>query len=246
MRTAEHIILNLLTTYERDFNVHGDQKAFPSKRDITALSILRIASVYAHVFTGSSEVLSHIESCVSRISGSCLDDDDGSSLNFTPSSWILSEQLPFLAAKALISNESGMESVPFHLLSNHQSMVRYYCYNVVWFFRMSAPRNIVTDCLFQNIADTLGYVEQSVGLARAMYLTEEEFFLAAGEFSPPENFADQYNDRLEQIKAPGRLDAYTQLFQPLEIKVRQNVEEAALLTEWPKEGAVSRQLELRI
>ena len=166
-----------------------------------------------------------------------------------PYDWKQADKFPFILAQALVEHDDLKLTGgcgPYYLLHHHQSSVRDHCFNVIWFFRKHANRELTLKSLFKNLADTLGFVAEAAGLARALFNSDEEFFAAASAVEPPENFADQYQERLNKLKEDGLLQRYQRIFLPLELKVMEKIEKTALLADWPVIQSPAIQLQLPV
>jgi hypothetical protein len=77
------------------------------------------------------------------------------------------------------------------------------------------------------VADTLGYWDWSLGLCSSLFENEEQFWAFSDAFEPPQEFLEQYRDRLKGFHED-KLRQCRYHFTELELKLRQMIDEWAL------------------
>lgn len=227
MLVAERVLLKLLTEYRDNTDALNGARPIPPELDNVAFAILSVVGEYEQQLTHRDELLELLDDCLASI----LKDNPR-----MPTEYRQADQLPFTIAKALIEHDrftlSG-EDETFALLTHHNSTIRWHCYNVIWFAKEQLEREAILPALFKNIADTLGYVEEAVGLASSVFHTDEEFHAAAASATPPPHYADQYHERLAKLKEGNTLQNCQQIFLPLELAVKDKIIKTALSLETP-------------
>ena len=114
------------------------------------------------------------------------------------------EQLPWALAEsahpASISHRTDYVETLTVNLDHHRSSIRIWMMKIGWIVRFWLVPAEATPRLLKDLADTLGGPDLAAGLAAALAPTEDEFWGLARGFDPPSGFADQYLNRLDQIK----------------------------------------------
>jgi len=114
--------------------------------------------------------------------------------------------------------------VALRLLMGHSnSNLRLWGMKLGWLVRDRLPPKVIP-VLLGNIANTLGAVDQSVGLAVARCGSPEAFLEAADAFEPPEDFEDQYRNRIARVRELGT-NRYQTSFLAEEVQVRKLLED---------------------
>lgn len=85
-------------------------------------------------------------------------------------------------------------------LNHHNSAIRIWMMEIAWMLRTRLPREKVLPLLLENVASTLLGVEEAWGLAAVLFEDRAAFLEAANEWSPENDFNDQYAERVEQLK----------------------------------------------
>lgn len=88
------------------------------------------------------------------------------------------------------------------LIAHHNSGTRVWFHNVAWLLRKSLMAEDCTEILLSNIACQLGGVGESIGLLSSLHSDKERLTELADAFVPNE-FEDQYRDRIARIKERG-------------------------------------------
>lgn len=223
MTLAEFCLRNLLKEYSKGvFDLDG-QRPITEPLDQTVFAIELIASEYGDEITegeGLLELFAEAEESVR----------DYKNALYFPEDWLLADMFPLILSKAKIRRDDAVlrRTPAYRLLSHPTSTVRWHAFNVVWFFRKHVPRAAVLPLLYKDIADTLGYVEQAIGLAASFYGSEEEFIESARAVEAPAGFEEQYHRRLDQIVERKLVGAYIQNFESRELLVRRRIDELVL------------------
>jgi hypothetical protein len=239
MLVAERVLLKLLTEFRDKTDALKGARPIPPDLDTVAFAILSLVSEYAPQLTHHEEILELLDQCEASIA------DDNPPM---PLSYRQADSFPFTLARALINQDfvtlTG-ENDTFDLLSHRNSTIRWHCYNIVWFAKEQIEPQVILPALFKNIADTLGYVEEAVGLARSVFKTDQEFFASAGNATPPPHFAEQYQERLKRFREGNTLQNCQDIFMKLELRVKAKIAKTALSLEIPEKTAAV-QLELPV
>lgn len=113
------------------------------------------------------------------------------------------------------------------LLGHQNSGLRMWGFEMGWVVRDWLPADRVLPILFKNVADTLGGVDQAIGLATSFFETRREFLETAEAFDPEPSFSSQYFDRISQVEEHG-IERWQTPFLRTEIKIRKAVEDRCL------------------
>lgn len=111
-------------------------------------------------------------------------------------------------------------------LTHPNSSIRLWMMELAWCVRRRLDQPSARQSLLKNVADTLGYCGAALGLAAALCPTEEDFWSAASAYQP-EDFADQYANRIQQAHEQG-LAIFQLRFQKMELRCRRLIEAAVL------------------
>lgn len=87
-------------------------------------------------------------------------------------------------------------------LYHHNSSLRIWAMELGWMARPWLDRDTALPRLLKNVADTLVGVQMAWGLAGTLFPEPEEFYAAAESFQP-EDFEDQYAERIARFKTAG-------------------------------------------
>lgn len=121
----------------------------------------------------------------------------------------------------------GIESWPFILellscnLTHPSSSLRCWVLQIAWLVRNRLPKDQAIQDLLKNVADTLIGVSMSAGLARALCRDDDEWKRVTTAFQP-EQFQEQYRDRIAELNASGLLPAQAELYR-VECTVRRMI-----------------------
>jgi hypothetical protein len=109
-------------------------------------------------------------------------------------------------------------------------------------------REDVVPILLSNVADKLGYVELSAGLARSFFAKPSEFFEVATAYTPSDGrFEDQYRDRIENLKEEYLIESILLDLVSEEAKLRRQISQQLFALSLPSAEVRSpRQLEIPI
>jgi hypothetical protein len=111
-------------------------------------------------------------------------------------------------------------------LDHHSSSVRGWMLRLTWIVREKIPQQEAAPKLLKNVASALAYVDESLGLCRALFPTDEAFWEIAGAYQANE-YSDQYNSRLA-LSRDQRFGAFQRNLQIEELRLRQKICELAL------------------
>ena len=151
-----------------------------------------------------------------------------------------------LAARFLKGSTDTSEiSVLNYYLVHELSGVRMQSMRVAWFIKERLPRDDFANALLKNLADTLGHLTPSLGLARALFKTDEEFFEFAAAFDPPPEFEDQYRTRLQRIQDEELQLTSAYVFIGLERRVRRLIMAMSMGLGVGKESARQKEFEFQ-
>lgn len=225
MIVAEHLLLRLLTDYSDIVSAPTCQLPLSPEADLLVLAILRLVDEYEQDFVDRGLIGNKLNECRTHIRR--LYDN---SPPYIPHSWAKAEELPLILALNAIQPEDQEFDLfdIYSMLGHGMSDIRRHCFNVFWFFKLHTLRDLAVFYLFRNLTDTLGYVGSAAGIARALFPSDTEFFAAAARFKPPEEFTEQFADRIKWLEEDGVLKECQNNFLPLEIKVRQKIESITL------------------
>lgn len=126
-------------------------------------------------------------------------------------SWADLDEIPWLLVQGHVTaGKSDSKTVRRieRLLSHHSSSIRTWFHYVAWMIRADLDVDEVRPRLLQNLADKLGAVMESAGLLAVLHPDKVVLDAAADAFEP-EEFGEQYLDRLQQIR---ELDWNSQAF----------------------------------
>lgn len=107
-------------------------------------------------------------------------------------------------------------------LNHHQSNIRGWMFNLAWFIRHELDRDEVVPRLLENTAGTLGGWDMSLGLCRALF-DNDELFEQATLLYQPEDYAQQYHERIEHAKKQGYA-RYLYPFEMIELRLRRLID----------------------
>jgi hypothetical protein len=184
---AEWAYLVLARQWEKEVSAADPNRALPISADKLALSSLLLAVAWGREFSNAAcqQAEANKEAVADRRVG-----------------WI--EQLPWALAQsanpALISRQTDYVDTLTVNLDHPDSSIRIWMMKIGWIVRAWLDPAEATLRLLKNLADTLGGPNLAAGLAAALAPTEDEFWSLARGFDPPSGFANQYLDRLDQIK----------------------------------------------
>jgi hypothetical protein len=111
-------------------------------------------------------------------------------------------------------------------LDHHNSCIRGWMLDLAWCVRPKLNRDQAVPKLLKNVADTLGNVEPALGLCRALFPSDEAFWVAAYLFDAG-TFSAQYRHRLELARKEG-LATFQHRLEGMELRVRRLISEVAL------------------
>jgi hypothetical protein len=120
---------------------------------------------------------------------------------------------------------SGLEDLATNL-DHHNSSIRFWMFKLAWCVRPRLDAVEATARLWKDVADTLGYWDSALGLCRSLFPNDEEFWAVADNFQP-EDYAEQYRDRLTLTRKEG-LPIFEQRFLRLELRLRRLIDQTAL------------------
>jgi hypothetical protein len=115
--------------------------------------------------------------------------------------------LPWDMCLALLDKQTrAMNYFTYHLLPYFTaggSTARMYSFGLGWLVRQQLDVEKSTQALLKNVADTLGYYFESLGLCAALYTNNEEFWNVADAYQPEERYSEQYYNRINHFKEIG-------------------------------------------
>ena len=120
---------------------------------------------------------------------------------------------------------SGLEDLTANL-DHHNSCIRLWMFDMGWCVRTKLNPVEASVRLLKDAADTLGYWDSALGLCRSLFTTDEVFWAMADNFQP-EDFADQYRDRMALARKEG-LANFEQRFLRKELRLRRLIDQSAL------------------
>lgn len=212
---AERAFLVLARKWHEEVTLVRRELALPRSADDLALACLILAVEYTGAFTEVAVRQAQINRDVVATRGHM--------------SWI--DQLPWRLCEdsILTSPPSEAESVRQLTanLNHHDSSIRCWLMEIGWIVRSWLVPEHAVPLLLQNVGNTLGGWFMSAGLAAALTSTEDEFWILARGFAPPDRFEEQYRDRIDVAKAEGVLQLQI-LFWKREALLRKVIADAVL------------------
>lgn len=116
--------------------------------------------------------------------------------------WADLDEIPWLLVQGYLTtgkaDSKAIRRVE-RMLSHQSSSIREWFHYVAWMIRADLDIEDVRPRLLQNLADKLGAVMESAGLLAVLHPDKVVLDAAADGFEP-EEFGDQYRDRLKQIR----------------------------------------------
>jgi hypothetical protein len=210
---AERIYVKLTLQWRKEFCAVIPSRAPPRSVDEISLAALLLAFEHGRTFTPSAwrEAEENCKVCNERI---------------LP--WV--DSLPWRLAIAQFSetaDNDAMEDLTYHL-SHPTSSIRIWMMEIAWMVRPHLRFDEARQHLLNNVAGTLVGVRPAWGLAADLFNSNEDF-LAAAERWQPEDFSDQYAERLTILKAEGSLQAQASFWRMESVCRRQITESAIFL-----------------
>jgi hypothetical protein len=145
------------------------------------------------------------------------------------------DQLPWrLALACCRHNPNGRQGLGELTanLDHHNSSIRLWMLELAWLIRDRLDPDCAVPKLLNNAANTLGHWDAAAGLCRALHRNDDNFWVSA-DAHEPEDFADQYRQRLKFIRERG-LPAFTARFENMELRLRRLIDDAALALPAPE------------
>lgn len=177
--------LRLSQEWEREFAKLAPNRPPRREMDLRALSSMLIA--VEHVHSLSNESVGQIAVCLKAAAQ-------------RPLPWV--DSLPWQIAQDAVDGriQTGL-GIDFTMenLTHDRSALRIWAMEVAWLVRNHLDRNTTLPLLLQNVANTLAGVDRAWGLAGSLFEDAEQLFWAAEDWTP-EDYHDQYSDRLQQLK----------------------------------------------
>ncbi len=189
---AEWAFLVLARQWREEVSAADPDRPLPSSADQLAFSSLFLAVAGGHEFSDAARQQAEANKEVvadRRVA------------------W--AEQLPWALAESahpatINERVNHVENLTANL-DHADSSIRIWMMKLGWIVRSWLDPVEATPRLLKNLADTLAGPDRAAGLAAALAPTEDEFWNLARGFDPPSGFADQYLNRLDQIKKLGVL-----------------------------------------
>ena len=117
------------------------------------------------------------------------------------------DALPWDLSRDLLLSERGVPMGALDTLTanftHSNSGIRAFMFELGWFVRNWLNPAEVAPLLLQNVADTLGYWEDSLGLCCDLGWSLETFWAFADDFAPEARFESQYRERLSAVREQG-------------------------------------------
>ena len=129
--------------------------------------------------------------------------------------WLLAMESCALSEEERARNELSQN------LSHHSSNIRSWMFKLGWLVRHRLELDEVVPNLLENVASTLGYWEESLGLCRALFGSDEEFEVQVDAFTP-EDHAAQYEERVDHANNQGYAK-YLYPFETMELRLRRQI-----------------------
>jgi hypothetical protein len=192
------------------------QQPLPADLDDLALACLLVA--YEHGNRSPLRTTNALESCLAAVGTRFWGD-----------------QLPWrLALEFCLHNPKqrlGVNELSASLDHNNSS-IRLWMLKIAWLVRQKLDPDEAVPKLLNNMANTLGNWDASAGLCSALH-QEEGYFWISAEGHEPEDYADQYQQRLGFIRERG-LPAFTAQFEHLELRLRRKTDPFSLSQHAPE------------
>ena len=184
---AERAFLSLARSWAKQLGELPEHHAPPRDFDLLALSALAIAFDRTDDFTNVArqQVRVNIALCHERGSSGWLDSIV----------WSLME----VRHLQNLHDSTQMQELVANL-NHHNSAIRIWMMEIAWVMRAKLPRDKVLPLLLENVASTLAGVDKAWGLASILFEDRDTFLEAASDWSPGNDFNDQYAERVEQLK----------------------------------------------
>ncbi len=211
---ADWAFLMLAHQWQEEVSAADSNSALPIAADSLALSCLLLAVARGNEFSDAARQQAEINK--EAVAGH-------------RAAWI--DQLPWALAEsahpASISRRADYVETLTVNLDHRSSSIRVWMMKIGWIVRPWLLPLVAVPLLLKNLADTLGGPSLAAGLAAALVPTEDGFWNLARGFDPPLNFADQYLNRLDQIKKLGVLGIQAPFWQ-IEAECWKAISDAAL------------------
>jgi len=138
------------------------------------------------------------------------------------------DMLPWRVCEALLSDSPYVAGILVRDLTHGSSSIRGYILELAWLTRNRLPAHDLLPGLLKNAADTLMYVDWSLGMAMNLCSSPDEFWRIADAFVPPDgDFEDQYRSRLAAMRSVDGF-AYTAGLVQMENGLRSDIMRFAL------------------
>lgn len=110
--------------------------------------------------------------------------------------------------------------ISYEVLAHSRSAARLYAFRALWLFREQCDVEAALPLLFKNIADTLGFVAECMGVARALLPSDDAFFERAAAFVSSDAFDKrQFEGRIKQAREEKLLPQFQRTFVEWELPV---------------------------
>lgn len=209
---AERVFLLLARRWHAAFTVVESDQAPPRVVDEIALAAALLACEYGTSFTGVAEQQAQANIALAETRSVA---------------WM--DRLPWRLVIAARGVEPGQAWELEELVCNldhHNSALRVWTMEVAWMVHPWLERETALPLLLANVANTLAGVDTAWGLAGTLFDSVEDFY-AAAESWQPEDFADQYAQRVALLKSHGLTTAQASLWKT-EAACRRLIADAAL------------------
>lgn len=182
-RVSTMCLVRMAIEFETMVKVAGRPRVLTSEMEDRALACLCICGGRRDV--GSALDMGALFRCIQAMGATELE------------SWKL---LPFTLGMCLLR---GTIDTPSGILRPHvthgSAAIRGYVFVIGWIIREHLNPDELTRALLLNVENTLGYWVESLALCRSLYPTEEEFWRAVENYRPID-MADQFAERIEEIR----------------------------------------------
>ena len=187
---AERAFLEIARKWQDEINSRGDERISRSD-DIRALSCLILSVEWGRNFTpvARKQIEENQQIMGQRDFGNWYD------------------RLPWELCSVADYNSPSQSDEVNKLVANldhHNSGIRNWMFEIGWCVKSWLPVELSVKKLLKNFADTLGGPFKAAGLAAALFDSPEEYFHFAHDFTPSDEFIDQYHDRLKHIEEMGQ------------------------------------------
>lgn len=202
----EHFCRKFLATFPQDSG-----PPLPADLDDLALACLLLA--HEHGPRSPKRITLALSSCLSAVRTRFWGD-----------------QLPWRLALDICLDNPDQQTGLNQLIANldhGNSSIRLWMMEIAWLVRERLDPDEAVHKLLNNVANTLGSWDAAVGLCAAIH-REEGYFWISAEGHEPEDYTEQYLERLAFTRDRG-VHAFSARFEHRELRLRRRIESLSLI-----------------